>query len=350
MLPGRLITTRRDPIKRTIKAFATKQAGNALEAFEYELGPLSSNDIDIQVEHCGLCHTDLSLRNNEWGSTQFPFVGGHEAIGKVIDIGDKVTHVQIGDRVGLGGHSYYCMTCPRCLDGDHNLCETAQSTVSPGRHGAFADTVRASGVSVVKLPENLDPKTAGPLFCAGITVFNPFVEYDIKPTARIAVLGIGGLGHLALQFGRAWGCHVTALTSSSSKSDEALALGAHDVINSRSPEALAEAAGHFDVILSTVDVALDWNAVIATLKSKGRLHFLGVQAAPAELLLMPLMFSQLSLSSSLVGSPKRIADMLEFCARHDIQPVTEHFPFTKINDALSHLESGNARYRIVLDH
>lgn len=335
---------------RTVNAFAAQKAGAVLEPFEYELGPVASNDIDIHIEHCGLCHTDLSLRDNAWGITDFPFVGGHEAIGTVIDIGTEVSHVKIGDRVGLGGHSHYCMTCRQCLDGDHNLCESVQSTVSAGRHGAFADIVRASGVSVVKLPDNLDPKDAGPLFCAGITVFNPFIEYDIKPTARIAVLGIGGLGHLALQLGRAWGCHVTALTSSASKTDEAMALGAHDVVDSRSPDALTAAAGSFDVILSTVDVALDWDVIIATLKPKGRLHFLGVQAVPAELHLMPLMFAQLSLSSSLVGSPQRIADMLEFCARHDIKPVTEHFPFNRINDALAHLESGNARYRIVLDH
>jgi uncharacterized zinc-type alcohol dehydrogenase-like protein len=333
---------------RTVQAYAAQEAGAKLEPFIYELGPLASNDIDIQIEHCGVCHTDLSLRNNAWGMTQFPFVAGHEAVGTVLDIGAEVTHVKIGDRVGLGGHSSYCMTCSQCLNGDHNLCETVQSTVS-GQHGAFADIVRASGVSVVKLPDNLTFKTAGPLFCAGITVFNPFIEYDIKPTARIAVLGIGGLGHLALQFAKSWGCHVTALTSSASKSDEALALGAHEVINSRSPEDLAAAAGSFDIILSTVDVALDWNVIIAALKPKGRLHFLGVQAVPAELHLMPMMFSQLSISSSLVGSPQRIADMLEFCARHDIKPITEHFPFAKINDALAHLESGKARYRIVLD-
>lgn len=335
---------------RTVKAYAAKQAGSQMEPFEYELGPLASNDIDIRVEHCGICHTDLSLRNNAWGISEFPFVGGHEAIGTVVDKGSEVTHVQIGDRVGLGGHSHYCMTCRQCLDGDHNLCETVQSTVSAGRHGAFADIVRASGVSVIKLPDNLDPKDAGPLFCAGITVFNPFIEYDIKPTAHIAVLGIGGLGHLALQLAKAWGCHVTALTSSASKSDEAMAFGAHAVINSRSPEDLAKAAGQFDIILSTVDVALNWNVFIGMLKPKGRLHFLGVQAVPAELHLMPLMFAQLSLSSSLVGSPQRIADMLEFCARHDIKPVTQHYPFAKINDAFAHLESGDVRYRIVLDH
>lgn len=334
---------------RTVNAYAAREAGQSLEPFAYDLGPLGSNDIDIRVEHCGLCHTDLSLRNNQWGITAFPFVGGHEAIGTVIDVGPEVTHVKVGDRVGLGGHSFYCMQCPQCLNGDHNLCETGQSTVSAGRHGAFADVVRATGVAVVKLPEGLDPKDAGPLFCAGITVFNPFAQYNIKPTDRVAVLGIGGLGHLALQVAKAWGCHVTAMTSSDDKTEEAMALGAHAVINSRSPEALAAAARSFDVILSTVDVALDWNVIIGTLKPKGRLHFLGVQDVPAQLHLMPLMFAQLSLSSTLVGSPKTIADMLEFCARHNIKPVTEHFPFEKINDAFDHLISGKARYRIVLD-
>lgn len=332
-----------------VNAYAAMEAGSTLEPFEYELGPLGSNDIDIEMEYCGLCHTDLSLAKNEWGMTAFPFVPGHEAIGRVIAVGGEVSHVKVGDRVGLGGQSLYCMTCSHCLNGEHNLCRNGQSTVGTGRNGAFGNIVRATGVSVIKLPEELDPKDAGPLFCAGITVFNPFAEYNIRPTDRIAVLGIGGLGHLALQIGRAWGCHVTALSSSTSKADEAREFGAHDVINSRDPDALAAAAGSFDIILSTVDVPLDWNMILTTLKPKGRLHFLGVQPTPAQLHLMPLMFSQLSLSSSLVGSPQRIVDMLAFCARHNIKPMTQHYRFDQVNEALDHLENGDVRYRIVLD-
>ncbi len=332
-----------------VSAYAAMEAGSTLEPFEYELGPPGANDIDIKMEHCGVCHTDLSLMKNEWGITEFPFVGGHEAIGKVIAAGDGVSHVGLGDYVGLGGQSYFCMTCRHCLNGEHNLCRRNQSTVGTGRNGAFGNIVRASGISVIKLPDGLDPEDAGPLFCAGITVFNPFVEYDIKPTSRIAVLGIGGLGHLALQIGRAWGCHVTALSSSPSKDDEVREFGAHDVINSRDADALAAAAGSFDIILSTVDVPLDWNLILTTLKPKGRLHFLGVQPTPTQLHLMPLMFAQLSLSSSLVGSPQRIADMLEFCVRHNIKPMTQHFRFDQINEAIEHLEKGDVRYRIVLD-
>ena len=333
---------------RTVTAYAAHQAKGTLEQFEYELPALAPNDIDIKVEHCGICHTDLSLLDNEWGLTSYPFVGGHEAIGTVVDVGTAVSHVEPGDKVGLGGHSGYCMTCEQCLNGDHNLCRSLIATV-PNHHGAFADLVRASGVSVVKLPEGLNYKKAGPLFCAGITVFNPFIEFDIKPTARVAVIGIGGLGHLALQFAKAWGCHVTAITTSKSKEREAESFGAHCVLDTNDPEAL-QSNEPFDVILSTIDVALDWNLFLSALKPKGRLHFLGVQAIPAQLQLMPMMFAQLSISSSIVGSPQRLADMLDFCARHQIEPQTEHFPFSKINEAMAHLKSGAPRYRIVLDH
>ena len=332
----------------TVKAYAAMEAGGSLESFEYELGPLGPDDIDIQVEYCGLCHTDLSMLNNEWGLTQYPFIGGHEVIGKVKATGDHVTHVKAGDRVGLGGNAGYCMTCPDCLSGHHNMCTSVSNTVF-GRHGGFADVVRASGVSVIKLPKGIDAKVAGPLFCAGITVFNPLVEFDIKPTSRVAVLGIGGLGHLALQFANAWGCHVTAFTSSESKTSEDK-MGAHASINSRDPEAIKAAAGSFDLILSTVSVKLDWNRYMATLKPRGRLHFLGVQTRALELAMIPMMMRQLSVSSSPVGSPQTIADMLDFCERHNIQPVTEHFKFDQINDAMEHLRSGKVRYRIVLSH
>jgi uncharacterized zinc-type alcohol dehydrogenase-like protein len=332
-----------------VKAYAAMKAGGSLEPFEYELGPLGPNDIDIEVEHCGICHTDLSMLDNDWGLTSYPFVGGHEVIGKVAAAGDRVTHVSVGDRVGLGAQAGYCMTCAECLGGHHNTCTNATSTIIE-HHGGFAEMVRASGPSAVRLPDGLDPAEAGPLFCGGITVFSPLVDFDVRPTDSVAVLGIGGLGHLALKFARAWGCHVTAFTSSGSKTEQALEMGAHETIDSRDGEAIAGAAGRFDLILSTVNVKLDWNAYMATLKPRGRLHFLGVQTDPLELEMIPMLFGRLSVSASPVGSPQTIADMLEFCRRHDIQPITEHFPFERINDAMQHLRDGKARYRIVLDH
>jgi uncharacterized zinc-type alcohol dehydrogenase-like protein len=199
-----------------INAYAAFEAGGKLNPYQYDPGPLSDADVEINVEHCGICHSDLSMINNEWGMTEYPIVPGHEVIGTIAARGDSVKHLKIGQRVGLGWHSSYCMTCHQCMDGDHNLCSTAAGTIV-GRHGGFADKVRAHAASVVLLPEGLDPVNAGPLFCGGITVFNPLVQFDIPPTAKVGVIGIGGLGHIALQFLNAWGCEVTAFTSSESK-------------------------------------------------------------------------------------------------------------------------------------
>jgi uncharacterized zinc-type alcohol dehydrogenase-like protein len=175
------------------------------------------------------------------------------------------------------------------------------------------------------------------------------MQFDLSPTSHVGVIGIGGLGHLALQFARAWGCEVTALTSSAAKTEQALKMGAHATIDSRDPDALAAAAGRFDLLLSTVNVHLDWNAYLATLKPRGRLHLLGVLVEPMELAHFPMLVGQLSVSSSPVGSPLTIRRMLDFAARHSIAPVTEHFPMHRVNDAMEHLRAGKARYRIVLD-
>jgi uncharacterized zinc-type alcohol dehydrogenase-like protein len=198
------------------------------------------------------------------------------------------------------------------------------------------------------LPEGLDASKAGPLFCGGITVFNPIVQCGVKPTDRVAVIGIGGLGHLALKFLRAWGCDVTAFTTSDSKRAEALTLGAHRTLNTRNADELARAAGSFDFILNTTNVGLDWNNYIAALKPRGRLHTVGAVLEPMAVGAFPLIMGQRSLSGSPVGSPTTVDTMLQFSARHGIAPTTETFPMTRANDALEHLRSGKARYRIVL--
>ena len=330
-----------------IKSHAAFEAGGELKPFEFDPGSLGRDEVEIDVENCGICQSDLSMIDNLWGMAQYPLVPGHEVIGKVAKKGDGVTSVNVGDRVGLGWHSGYCLTCPSCLSGDHNLCATAQGTMV-GRHGGFAEQVRAHATSVVALPDGVDIQSAGPLFCGGITVFNPMVQFDLKPTGRVAVIGIGGLGHMALQFLRAWGCEVTAFTSTDSKREEALEMGAHHTINSRDPEAIAAAAGRFDLVMSTVNVKLDWNAFLATLTPRGRLHFVGATLEPLDLGVFPLIGGQRSVSGSPVGSPAVIAQMLEFAARHGIKPVIETYRFDQVNEALERLRSGEARYRIVL--
>jgi alcohol/geraniol dehydrogenase (NADP+) len=330
-----------------IKAFAASEPGGELKPFEYDPGPLGQTEVEIKVAHCGICHSDLSMLDNVWGISQFPLVPGHEVAGTIAAVGQEVTSLSVGDQVGLGWHAGYCMTCPSCLDGDHNLCASTQATII-GRHGGFADKVRAQAASVVALPQGLDLESAGPLFCGGITVFNPLVQFNVKPTDRVAVVGIGGLGHMALQFLNAWGCDVTAFTSTEAKKAEALKLGAHQTINSRDPAALDAAAGQFDLILSTVNVKLDWNAYVSALRPRGRLHFVGATLEPLDLGVFPLIMGQRSISGSPVGSPANIARMLDFAVQHQIKPQIETFPFDQVNEALARLRSGEARYRIVL--
>lgn len=330
-----------------IKAYAVMEAGGKLEPFEYDPGPLSDHDVEIDVDYCGICHSDLSMINNEWGVTQYPFVPGHEVAGRISAVGKHVSKFNVGDRVGLGWHSAYCNECQTCMEGDHNLCETAEETIV-GRHGGFAEKVRAQAASVVALPDNLKSESAGPLFCGGITVYNPLVQYDIKPTAKVAVIGIGGLGHMALKFLNAWGCEVTAFTSSESKVAQALELGAHKTLSSTDPDALKQAAYSFDLIISTVNVGLNWNAYIRTLKTKGRLHFVGALLEPVKLNIISLMDAQRSISASPVGSPAVIAQMLDFADRHNISAEVEEFDMKNVNEAVDRLEHGSPRFRVVL--
>jgi len=332
-----------------IKAYAAHVPGGKLEPFEYDPGVLQGEDVEIAVEYCGLCHSDLSMLNNDWGITQYPFVPGHEVVGTVAAIGDRVTTLTVGQRVGLGWYSRSCMHCEWCLSGNHNLCSTAEGTIV-GRHGGFADRVRAHETWVLPLPDGLDPAKIGPFFCGGITVFNPIVQLDVKPTDRVGVIGIGGLGHMALRFLHAWGCDVTAFSTNPNKEAEARQLGANHFINSRDPEALKAVANSFDVILSTINADLDWSIYINALRPKGRLHLVGVVPNPLAMVAFPMITGQKSLSGSPLGSPSTTAKMLDFAARQGIEPVTEFFPFDQVNEALEHLHAGKARYRIVLKH
>jgi uncharacterized zinc-type alcohol dehydrogenase-like protein len=305
--------------------------------------------VDIAIEYCGICHSDLSMLDNEWGFTQYPFVPGHEVIGTVEAVGAEVQGIVAGQRVGLGWNSGSCMTCEWCMSGNHNLCPSAEGTIV-GRHGGFADKVRAQAAWIVPLPDALDPKASGPLFCGGITVFNPIVQFGIKSTDRVGVIGVGGLGHMAVRFLDAWGCEVTAFSSSPDKEAETREFGADHFVNSQDARALEKLAGAFDFIISTVNVAMDWGLYIAALRPKGRLHLVGAVLQPIPVEMFTLLVGQRSISASPLGSPATTAKMLDFSARHGIQPVVETFKFSEVNEALERLRNGRPRYRIVLTH
>lgn len=330
-----------------INAYAATKAGAPLEPFSYDPGELGPEQVEIKVTHCGICHSDLSMLNNDWGMTGFPFVPGHEATGFITALGEGAKGLKVGQRVGVGWTAYSCQSCHECLSGHQNLCAQNQGTIV-GRHGGFADRLRVQWTWARPLPEALDMAKVGPLLCGGVTVFAPFVEYGISPTSRVGIIGIGGLGHMALQFARKWGCEVHAFTTSESKEEEARQLGAHHVHNTRNPDALKKIAGSLDLIISTINVQLDLHALLVTLKSTGRLHLLGAVLEPMPLAALDLIFGQKSISGSPTGSPTTIDAMLDFSARHSIAPITETFPMSQVNEALDHLRSGKARYRVVL--
>jgi alcohol/geraniol dehydrogenase (NADP+) len=329
------------------KAWVAKGAKQPLVLETVDLGPFEAEDVEIVVENCGLCHSDVSILNNDWGISQFPAILGHEVIGRVTALGPNAKGLKVGQRVGVGWNSGSCMHCHQCMSGSHNLCPEVKITIV-GHRGGFASHVRSHWAWAIPLPEKLNFAEAGPLLCGGVTVFAPLAMFA-KPTGRVGIIGIGGLGHMAVKFAAAYGCDVTAFTSSESKFEEAKGFGANHVVATRDSAAIKKLAGSFDLLISTVNVPLDWDAMIGTLAPNGRLHVVGAVVEPIPVSAFSLIMQQRSVSGSPAGSPVAIQTMLDFAARHGVAPQTEHFPMSKINEAFARLESGNARYRIVLD-
>jgi uncharacterized zinc-type alcohol dehydrogenase-like protein len=331
----------------TFHAYAASSAKGPLKPFSFDPGELGPEEVEIKVTHCGICHSDLSMLDNEWGMSNYPFVPGHEVTGTVAALGTEAKGLEIGQRVGLGWWAHSCLSCHECLSGDHHLCPTVQGTIF-GRHGGFADRVRAQWTWVRPIPEALDLAKAGPLLCGGVTVFAPFLIHNVPSTARVGIIGIGGLGHMALQFANKWGCEVHAFTTSDSKEAEAKKLGAHLVHNTKQDGALKKIGRSLDLIISTINAPQDVSGLLDTLKPKGQLHNVGAVLKPLEVPAFSLILGQKSVSGSPAGSPTAMDDMLQFSARHAIAPITETFPMSKVNDALDRLRSGKARYRVVL--
>jgi uncharacterized zinc-type alcohol dehydrogenase-like protein len=274
-------------------------------------------------------------------------VPGHEIVGNVSALGSKVTALKEGNRVGIGWQARSCGECEWCIKGEENLCPEILQSATWTPYGGFASAIVVDSRFAFPLPDNLEPENVGPLMCGGITVYSPMRDHDIRPSMKVGVVGIGGLGHMALQFASAFGCEVTAFSSTPAKEVEARALGATNFINSSDTAQLQNAARSLDFILS-VGHDLDWNAYLGTLRPNGKLCVMGIPANPINIEPIQLIMGQVSVCGSVIGGRSAIREMLEFAAQHDIKAMTEVMPMSEVNEAIAKLKDNNVRYRIVL--
>jgi uncharacterized zinc-type alcohol dehydrogenase-like protein len=327
-------------------AHAAHSKKSALTPFVYEPLPLGTHDVEIRISHCGICHSDVHLVDGDWGMGSYPMVPGHEIVGTVTALGPEVKHLEAGARVGVGWQRGACLACDSCIAGDENLCAQNEATCV-GHHGGFADRIRLDGRFAFPIPEALASENAAPLLCGGATVYSPLRRWA-KPSMRVGVVGIGGLGHLALQFARAMGCEVTAISSSPDKEPEARGFGAQRFLATGEPNALRSAASSLDLILSTVFVTPDWDGLVGALRPNGVLCLVGATSEPVSVQAFTLLGGQKSVTGSAIGGRPAIREMLAFAARHGVAAKTQVRPLAEADAALGEVRKGRARYRVVL--
>ena len=330
-----------------IHGLAVHAAGAHLLPYKYDPGELKANEVEVKISHCGVCHSDVHLIDNDWGLSKFPFIPGHEIVGSVVAVGTGVRDRTVGERVGIGWQADSCGVCEWCRQGDEHLCAQSQPTCV-GRNGGYADRIRVNSKFAIPVPKVLESENVAPLLCGGITVYSPLRNHGVRPSSRVGVIGIGGLGHIGLQFAKAFGAEVTAFSTSKDKEEEAKSLGAHHFVNTRDTGALKKVAGSFDFLLSTVSADQDWQAYVNALRPKGTLCVVGVPPSAIALQAFPLIGGQRAIAGSPTGSPRDLHEMLDVAARHGVKAITERFAMAKANDAVAKVKKNQVRYRAVL--
>jgi len=330
-----------------IRGLAAHAAGAQLLSYKYSVGELGPHEVEVKITHCGVCHSDIHLINNDWGLSKYPFIPGHEIVGTVTGVGSEVTDRTLGERVGIGWQADSCGICEWCRQGDEHLCAKAQPTCV-GRNGGYADAIRVNAKFAIPVPEGLESENVAPLLCAGITVYSPLRNWLARPSSHVGVVGIGGLGHLGLQFARAFGCEVTAFSTSKDKEAEARELGAHNFVNTRENGELKKAAGSLDLILSTVSADQDFQSFVSLLRPKGTLVVLGASPSPMQIAAFSLIGGQKAIAGSPSGSPRDLHEMLGVAARHKVKAITEKFAMKDANKAVEKVKKNQVRYRAVL--
>jgi uncharacterized zinc-type alcohol dehydrogenase-like protein len=329
-----------------ISGYAAKGVGQPLEPLEYAPPELGEHDVRVSVTHCGVCHTDIHAIDNYYGIVTFPLVPGHEIVGHVSEVGLAVSGLKVGDRVGIGWLGRSCGKCEWCLKGEEQLCMDIVPSGTWVPYGGFSTSVVADHRFVYPLPPAMPSHVAAVLMCAGVTVFSPLRAHATGPALKIGVVGIGGLGHLAIQFAHAFGCEVTAISSSPRKKEEALAFGADRFMDSNDLVGLRQIDYAFDLLLCTASGGVAWEALLMTLKKRGTLVLLGFP--DVSLNSTDLVVHELTMTGSFIGNRATMREMLAFAHEHGIAPEIEVMPMARVNEAIQRVRENKARYRIVL--
>ena len=337
-------------------AYAAQNATNPLAPFNFQRRDVGQHDVQIEILYCGVCHSDLHTVRNEWQNTTYPCVPGHEIVGRVVKVGAHVKKFKEGDTAGVGCMVDSCRTCANCEEDLEQFCDDTTWTFnSADKHvggmtfGGYSDSIVVDEAFVLQIPKNLNLAAAAPLLCAGITTYSPLRHNNVTKGQKVGVVGLGGLGHMGVKLAKAFGAHVVVFTTSPNKVEDALRLGADEVVNSKNADEMKKHLNSFHFILDTVSAQHDINAYLLLLKRDGNLTQVGVPAEPLSLNVGSLIFGRRSLSGSLIGGIKETQEMLDFCGKHNITSDIELIPIQNINQAYDRLVKSDVKYRFVID-
>ncbi len=339
-----------------VKAYATTAPEKPLAPFAFDRRDLGPKDVLIDVQYCGICHSDIHQVRNEWGNSIYPMVPGHEVAGVVAEVGSAVTKFKPGERAGVGCMVESCRTCPDCKDGEEQYCDhpvfTYNSYEKDGKtlvHGGYSTRMVVNEDFVLRLPKDLPMAAIAPLLCAGITTYSPLHHWKAGPGKTVGVIGLGGLGHMAVKIAKAMGAEVIVLSRSRGKEADAKRLGATQYYATGEAGAFEKLARKFDLLICTVSSDLDWNQYLATLKRDGTMVVLGVPSKPQPVHAANLIFGRHCLAGSLIGGIRETQEMLDFCAKHKIVSDIELIPVQKVNEAYERVLKGDVKFRFVID-
>lgn len=341
-----------------IQAYASLNATSKLTPFKFNQREMDENDVLIEILYCGVCHSDVHQARNEWGGSMFPMVPGHEIVGKVTKVGNAVKNYKEGDFVGVGCMVSSCKKCSTCAENEEQFCNELLWTYNSFEEkakrqtfGGYSTEIVANQDFVLKIGANLQKDLArtAPLLCAGITTYSPLKQWGIEKGHKVAIMGLGGLGHMAIKFAASFGCDVTVLSTSESKKDDAFKLGAHHFVVTKNHSEMAKLNNTFDFILNTVSANLEYSNYLQLLKPKGKMVLVGIQPQPSTVPAGALVMGKRVLAGSLIGGIKETQEMLDYCDKHNIFSDIETIKMEEINEAYERMMKADVKYRFVID-